>query len=111
MSLLKAVKQDKTYEAIVECENPISNEQLAEIEQNIQGKEISQRTPMRVSYRRADLVRKRKVEKLSCEKLSDNTFKAVIRGESGLYIKELISGDGGRTKPAFSDFVGACKCV
>ena len=35
---------------------------------------------------------------------------AVIVGEGGLYIKELISGDDGRTKPSFAEILG-CKAI
>jgi tRNA pseudouridine synthase 10 len=30
----------------------------------------------------------------------------IIEAESGTYIKELISGDGGRTRPSLSELVG-----
>ncbi|HDN68368.1 MAG TPA: hypothetical protein ENG23_02140, partial [Methanomicrobia archaeon] len=30
-----------------------------------------------------------------------------IKCEGGLYIKELVSGDGGRTKPSLSELLGA----
>jgi tRNA pseudouridine synthase 10 len=29
-----------------------------------------------------------------------------ITGESGIYIKELITGDSGRTNPSFSELLG-----
>ncbi|HNR57741.1 MAG TPA: hypothetical protein PKJ51_04720 [Methanothrix sp.] len=29
-----------------------------------------------------------------------------LRGTSGLYVKELVSGDGGRTKPSLSELIG-----
>ena len=30
----------------------------------------------------------------------------IIEAEAGTYIKELVSGDGGRTKPSLSDLAG-----
>ena len=29
-----------------------------------------------------------------------------VLGEAGLYIKELVSGDGGRTRPSLADAIG-----
>jgi len=37
---------------------------------------------------------------------SGTSARIVIRGDSGLYIKELISGDGGRTKPSLAGSLG-----
>jgi tRNA pseudouridine synthase 10 len=34
-----------------------------------------------------------------------------VTGEAGLYIKELISGDSGRTKPSLSEILGKSACV
>ena len=107
---LKAVRHDKTYEAIIECENEVSDSAIESLIKEFQGKEISQRTPERVSHRRADLVRKRVVHSTKLERSGKN-LRAVITAEAGTYIKELISGDSGRTKPAFTDFLGPCKCV
>ncbi|KAA0002525.1 MAG: hypothetical protein FE043_04055 [Thermoplasmata archaeon] len=30
----------------------------------------------------------------------------VVKAESGTYIKELVTGDGGRTKPSLSELAG-----
>lgn len=106
--MIKAAKYDKSYEAIVECEHEVDPSPLEKSFENI---EISQKTPARVMHRRADLLRKRRVYHIEAKKLGPKKFKAVIRAESGTYIKELISGDGGRTKPSFSDSLGPCKCV
>ncbi len=41
-----------------------------------------------------------------------NRAEIVLRCQGGLYIKELISGDGGRTKPSVSDILGVpATCV
>ncbi len=107
--MLKAAKYDKTYEAIVECDSDVKG--LSRLEGAFSGAEIAQQTPARVLHRRADLTRSRKVRSVSAELLGPRRFKAIIKAESGTYIKELISGDGGRTKPSFSDMLGPCKCV
>ena len=38
-------------------------------------------------------------------------FEITVRCEAGLYVKELISGDNGRTVPSISSLLGqACVC-
>jgi len=111
MRFLKSVKYDKTYELVVKCKEKISDEKLAKIEEEFKGKEISQKTPTRVLHRRADLTRKRAVKDVKCERISNNKFKAIVRCEAGLYVKELVHGDDGRTEPNFAEIVGPCEVV
>lgn len=61
---------------------------------------------MRVLRRRADKVRIKHVLDLSCEVIDDYSFNMKIKTEGGLYIKELISGDDGRSQPNVSDILG-----
>ncbi len=65
--------------------------------------EISQQTPRRVVHRRADLIRKRYVHSIRLDELEDNGRAYItVNCEGGLYVKELISGDEGRTIPSLS---------
>ena len=92
----------KTYRALVECEENVSKEELAILQSlNI----INQRTPQRVSHRRSDKIRKKEVKELSTKLLNPKSFEMIVKTEGGLYIKELISGDDGRTKPSVSDLL------
>jgi len=106
---LKEEKSDKVYEALILCENPADKKKLARLE----GASLSveQRTPQRVSGRRADKVRGRKAEIISIELLGGKKFRMKILAESGLYIKEFISGDAARTEPSVSSLLGnKCEC-
>ena len=68
--------------------------------------EIRQQTPLRVLRRRADKVRIKHVIDLSYEIIDDTHFNMIIKTEGGLYIKELISGDEGRSQPNVSEILG-----
>lgn len=103
----KEGKFEKEYRAVVEFENETSDEIIKKIE-NI--KHISQRTPTRVEHRRADLIRERDVYKIKKISKENNKVTFDIRTQSGAYIKELISGDDGRTQPNFS-LIAGCKAV
>ena len=68
-----------------------------------ENKEINQRTPIRVSHRRADKVRKKIIHNIGGKYVNSNLFEFIVETQGGTYIKELIHGDNGRTSPSFSD--------
>jgi tRNA pseudouridine synthase 10 len=93
----------KVYNALVECDEAYDVEKLSELSQL---GEIHQQTPIRVSHRRADKVRIKHVLDLSCEVIDETHFEMTIKTEGGLYIKELISGDEGRSHPNVGEILG-----
>lgn len=102
---------DKAYEAEVEFGRDMSEADIRKIKA-LEGKTILQQTPARVAHRRANLVRHRKIKQLEVLKSGGKTASVLIKAEAGTYIKELISGDDGRTKPSISELVGGpAKCT
>lgn len=93
----------KVYNAIVKCDEAYDADKLDEL---TKFNEIHQQTPLRVLRRRTDMVRIKHVLDLSCEIIDDVTFSMRIKTEGGLYIKELISGDEGRSHPNVSEVLG-----
>jgi len=99
----------KIYQAYVELEEGVTEEDLKKLK-NL--KEIKQRTPVRVSHRRADKIRAREVMDIKWEIVDPKNIKLIIKGQGGLYIKELISGDEERTQPNVSQVLGTpARCV
>lgn len=102
---VKTERYRKTYRAKVVFEEKVERERLIEALESLKG-EIRQRTPMRVSHRRADRVR---VRRLYDARLIHHTGRVAVvefEAEAGLYIKELVSGDNGRTRPSLAEKVG-----
>jgi tRNA pseudouridine synthase 10 len=93
---LKEARPEKSYRVLAEFEKPIKGLTKLKTLKTV----INQKTPRRVLHRRADILRKRRVTDLKWEKLSAKRLELHIRGEAGLYIKELVTGDEGRTKPS-----------
>ena len=93
----------KVYNAIVKCDEAFDEDKLEELTKL---NEINQQTPLRVLRRRTDMVRVKHVLDLSYEIIDDRTFSMTIKTEGGLYIKELISGDEGRSNPNVSEILG-----
>ncbi len=96
----------KIYRALVECEDNISDEQLAKLKERLEKTIIDQQTPQRVAHRRADKIRQREVKELSTKPLTSKKFEMTVKTQGGLYIKELISSDDDRTTPSVSEILG-----
>ncbi|MDS0256952.1 tRNA pseudouridine(54/55) synthase Pus10 [Thermoplasmatales archaeon AK] len=103
---IKKAEYDKSYRAVVRASGAVNSERLLSAAQNLSGKDIYQRTPLRVSTRRSDIVRVRNIRNIRIEQVSGETFTMVTRAQSGTYIKELITGDSGRTVPSLSQEYG-----
>jgi tRNA pseudouridine synthase 10 len=108
---IKNEKNFKAYKAVVSTEEEITSEDLKKITLEKEIK-IKQFTPKRVEKRRALLTRERIAEVLEIEKIDDKTFNLKLKAESGLYVKEFISGEGEKTKPSISEIIGKeCRCT
>lgn len=103
---VKELDANKTYRAEVEFGDDVTEDALAEALAELDGATIEQYTPHRVDHRRASLTRTRDVYSASGE-LHDARHATVdIHGAGGLYIKELVSGDEGRTNPSLAGILG-----
>jgi len=106
---IKTSSSYKIYRAKVKLKDKIEPSTLNELKSlNL----IKQRTPKRVSHRRADKIRERRVIDVKWNIIDSKTFELILKTEGGLYIKELISGDDGRTKPSVSEILkNPAECI
>lgn len=102
---LKSMKVDKVYR--MKIAHNTTEEKLKSSINVLSETLIKQKTPTRVLHRRADLERIRKVHSVELESYNGNTAVLVINCEGGLYVKELVSGDGGRTIPSVASLTGS----
>lgn len=107
ISKIKALSEisSKVYVAVARFSKPVRNEELSKLEEFFKEIVIIQRTPKRVLHRRTDRVRRKVVYEVKARKLDDNKVEFRIKCQGGLYVKELIHGDRGRTKPNFAEFL------
>jgi tRNA pseudouridine synthase 10 len=101
---IKTEMGDKTYRITVNFNKPVEKRELKKLK-GLVGV-IQQRTPIRVSHRRADLIRKRLVKSLKYKQINKKSIELTVKTNAGLYVKELVSGDNGRTKPSVSEVLG-----
>ena len=101
-----ATSSKKVYKALVLVEASIPQEKLKALQELSVPLEVNQRTPQRVSHRRSDRVRKKRVDALEVTLIDSKTLELTIHCQGGLYVKEFISGDEGRTVPSISEILG-----
>lgn len=99
----KAENAQKEYRVLISFQNDITDADMALLEEKLNNITIKQQTPLRVLHRRADLVRERYIYKLKVKKVSLKEAEAQVRCQGGLYVKELVSGDEGRTTPSVTE--------
>jgi len=105
-SKLLSTPHRKEYLALVYVEGGVAPEEAENVAKSLSGAEIKQRTPRRVERSRADKVRVRRVHKAETRWVDERHFELRLITDGGLYIKELISGDDGRTSPSVAEFLG-----
>lgn len=99
-------RKSKIYRALIYTSKPISEDKLAYLEEFFKNRVIRQLTPRRILYRKKEKLRIRRVYQVRTRFIDQYLFEALIKSDGGLYIKELISGDGGRTSPSFTQILG-----
>lgn len=101
----KSQKASKKYLAKVLFEKEVNEEKLKEVELKMHDIIIEQRTPTRVLSRRKDKIRRKFLYYIKAKKIDSKTIEFEIKTQGGLYIKELITGDNGRTIPNISEIL------
>ena len=103
---LKGARPDKRYKVHMQFGAPVSEEKINEVVSCLGGNSIAQRTPIRVSHRRADRKRTRMIKEMKLDSHSPTEAVLTIIAEAGTYIKELVHGDQGRTVPSIAGELG-----
>lgn len=94
----------KTYKVLIYSYRTLTDKDMERLERFYEtNKVIKQSTPTRVLNRRRDIVRLRRVHEIKSRLLTPHVFETIIKCDGGLYVKELVHGDNGRTQPSFSD--------
>lgn len=104
--LKKAESTQKEYRVKMEMKKRITLRDCRLLEEKLKDAVIRQRTPLRVLHRRANLTREKYIYDVKVKKLTPKKAEMTIRCQGGLYIKELVTGDEGRTVPSVSGILG-----
>jgi len=98
---------EKAYKVVVEFDRNVSDEEITLLEKTFSGAVIRQQTPLRVLHRRSDRLREKHIYETKTKRLASNRIEMRIRCQGGLYIKELVTGDEGRTEPSVAGVISA----
>lgn len=102
----------KVYRVVIKSNTILNNEKLKKVSSSLQDSTINQITPSRVAHRRADMVREKHIYRCVVESVKDTNAVITLETESGTYIKELVTGDNGRTKPSITEIIDSpCKVI
>lgn len=96
----------KRYRARIVVEGDVDEEILKYNISLLAQSPINQRTPWRVSHRRADKIRVRRVHEASVTWEGNGSAIVDLLTDGGMYIKELLHGDEGRTVPSLASLLG-----
>ena len=101
----------KVYRALTSSVENITKEKfetlLLKLKNTFENQKIQQRTPNRVSHRRADKIREKKIFQIEGKFIKPKVFEFIVEAQGGTYIKEIIHGDNGRTTPSFTEIFGS----
>jgi tRNA pseudouridine synthase 10 len=103
---VKELDASKTYWMEVEFDGAVDVDPFETALEDLAGTTVEQYTPQRVDHRRANLTRERTIYAISGDLEDDTHATLEIHGEGGLYVKELVSGDEGRTEPSLAGLLG-----
>jgi len=103
--LKKAESTQKEYRVSIEFEKQITAKDLKLLNEKLMNTVVRQKTPNRVLHRRANLTREKYIYDVNVKKVSSRKAIMRVRCQGGLYVKELVSGDEGRTTPSVTELL------
>ena len=103
---VKELDASKSYRAETTFGEPVEEAALGDALGELDGATVEQYTPERVDHRRASLTRTREVYEADGELIGETTAELRFHTEGGTYVKELVSGDDGRTEPSVAGLLG-----
>lgn len=106
VAALKEDRATKSYRVLVRFAPPVDEANLKKELVFLLGQSIAQRTPSRVAHRRADTTRHRRLHALELVRADGDLAEIRVTAEAGTYIKELVNGDDGRTRPSLAERLG-----
>ncbi|PSP56029.1 tRNA pseudouridine(54/55) synthase Pus10 [Halobacteriales archaeon QS_1_67_19] len=103
---VKELGASKTYRMDVALDGNVTADAFETALDELRGTTVEQDTPQRVDHRRASRTRTRTVYDIDGTLEDSRHAELEVHGEGGLYVKELVSGDEGRTTPSLAGLLG-----
>lgn len=104
---IKSRKSLKIYRLLILSKNPLKVDDVEKLMNEFSDRFVRQRTPTRILRRRKDMEVTKKVYDVKVRLIDDHILEMLIKCDGGLYVKELVHGDYGRTSPSFSEVLNS----
>ena len=102
---VKSARDNKVYRALILLGRDVGEEELAEVARAFNNTVVIQYTPSRIRRRPGSRRWRRMVYEVVAFPVAPRLAEVFIRCQSGLYVKELLNGDGGRTRPSLAEIL------
>ncbi|CRH04114.1 conserved Plasmodium protein, unknown function [Plasmodium relictum] len=107
-------ERKKAYKCLIYHSSSMTKEKIQKINKDVLNYEknssyvikVNQKTPIRVLHRRGLIKRERKIYKFNLIYIHEHFSLLCLLAQSGMYIKEFVNGDRGRTFPNLKYFFG-----
>lgn len=96
----------KVYRALALSDKPLTAGDLEKLKE-LEGVVVVQRTPRRIKRLSPRAKRRRMVYNVVGRLITSRVLELFVRCQGGLYVKEFINGDEGRTTPSVAEALGA----
>eukprot|EP00658_Telonema_sp_P-2_P030746 TRINITY_DN23165_c0_g1_i2.p1 TRINITY_DN23165_c0_g1~~TRINITY_DN23165_c0_g1_i2.p1 ORF type:complete len:183 (-),score=66.36 TRINITY_DN23165_c0_g1_i2:130-678(-) len=99
----------KTYRCVVHLSKPVTKAEVAAQQAAIlQAGElvVQQKTPIRVLHRRSLMTRPKILHSIKMEFVNSHWLIVDLHAQAGMYIKEFVHGDMGRSQPSLGSLFG-----
>lgn len=105
--LKKASERDvKIYRVLTILDNDVSDEQLVSLENYFRNRQVTQYIPRRIKRKPKWRKRVKMIYELKVHKVCERVLELLIKCQGGLYVKEFITSDEGRTEPSIAGTLG-----
>ena len=95
----------KAYCALVYVSEAVEPQVLMDALDSREDLVIRQKTPLRVAHRRPMIVREKVIHRMKTVPLNGKFFLLYLLTSAGLYIKEFVTSDVGRTSPSVGELI------
>ncbi|MEM4566930.1 MAG: tRNA pseudouridine(54/55) synthase Pus10 [Sulfolobales archaeon] len=103
----KSKKALKVYRLLILSKKPLSSEEAELLVREFSNRVVRQKVPTRILRRRDDTVHLKRIYDIKVRLVDEHLIEMLVKCDDGLYVKELVHGDGGRTYPNMAEVLNS----
>ncbi|MEM1898268.1 MAG: hypothetical protein QXD36_04170, partial [Sulfolobales archaeon] len=103
----KSKKALKVYRLLILSKKPLSSEEAELLVREFSNRVVRQKVPTRILRRGDDTVHLKRIYDIKVRLVDEHLIEMLVKCDDGLYVKELVHGDGGRTYPNMAEVLNS----